>query len=619
MKSLKNYFVIFSLCFVISLISKFIFAFYNFADLPLSDITYAVFYGYKFDFAISAIIALLSTFVDFNKKMMLGLSFVLIIALFCFLMGDTMYFSDSSRHISYEIKDALAESEGLIGTAIKEYTGLLILSFVGLVVVASMAFYLLKNYLQVIKLDKFYLPWKLLLIAVSVFFIRGMFQHIPLDPWHAYRIGEPKLAMISLNSAYNAVFQNIRNKGDIQITPKYSVTNEQESIQHLYQEAPSLYQKPMLDKPNIVVFFLESWSAAFFKDYGSEYDVAPKFSEILAQSIRPKAMIANGHRTVEGVFSTLTSFQNPLGKSVARTSLQSFKYKSLLDLLNKEGYSSAFFQGSNAGTAAGSLAQNLGFHDSYGRHDIKERIYEENHWGVHDPDLYNFVVKKIEKMHKPFIVGINGATTHDVVLPKGVEKIHFTDDEELNDILNTYHFSDQATYDFIKQVEQKYPNTLFVLLADHTARLKNAGDFLNYLIPFAIYSPKLPAQYIDSFISQRDIAPTLTDLVLGDYRKLAPSFSGKSLIREHNFFGDFYSNGILGLVKNNVMLKMVNNQIKCFDVSDFKPKEITCPQEAATWANEIKSFTNAQQELLFKGKTQEFSKFREAIDSGEEK
>ena len=619
MKLLKNYFLIFIICVVISFFSKIIFAFYNFYDVGLIDKIYAVFYGYKFDFAISAIIALLATFLDFNKKAMLTVSLILIISLFCFLMGDTMYFSDASRHISYEIKDALAESEGLFGTAIKEYRGLLICSIVSIFIIGIFSFKVLINNLQQIKLTKFYLLWKLLLVAISVFFIRGMFQHIPLDPWHSYRIGEPKLAMISLNSAYNAVFQNIRNKGDIKITPKYPVENELQNIHQLYGSEPIIYTQPKLTKPNIVIFFLESWSAAFFKDYGSEYDVAPKFSEILSQSIRPKAMIANGHRTVEGVFSTLTSFQNPLGKSVARTSLQSFKYKSLLDLLNKEGYSSAFFQGSNAGTAAGSLAQNLGFHDSYGRQDIKTRIYEENHWGVHDPDLYNFVFKKINNMHKPFIIGINGTTTHDVVLPKSVKKIHFTDDENLNNILNTYHFSDQATYDFIKEVENKYPNTIFVLLADHTARLKNAGDFLNYLIPFAIYSPKLKAQYIDSFISQRDIAPTLTDLVLGDYRKLAPSFSGKSLIRDHDFFGDFYSNGILGLVKNNVMLKMVNNKIKCFDVADFKPKEINCPKDAPQWANEIKSFTNAQQELLFKGKTLDFNQFREQPNQVKEK
>ncbi|MDG6881015.1 phosphoglycerol transferase I [Phocoenobacter uteri] len=609
MKLLKNYFTVFFICVFISFLAKLIFAFYGFTDLEASKKLYAVFYGYKFDFAISAMIAFLTLFSDFNKKLLVGFSLFLILSLFCFLIGDIMYFSDASRHISYEIKEALRESKGLFGTALQEYLDLMVIGLVGVVVLGFVAFKLFNYHLNAVTFSKSYIPTKFFLIAVSVFFIRGMFQHIPLDPWHAYRVGDPKLAMISLNGAYNAVFQNIRNQGDIKISPKYSVDNELQSVKSLYSASQTL-AIPHLEKPNVVFFFLESWGGAFLKDYGGEYDTTPKFSEILKKSIRPKAMMANGHRTVEGIFSTLTSFQNPLGNSVARTSLQSFEYTSFVDLLKKQHYSSAFFQGSNSGTAAGSLAQNLGFEQSYGRHDIKNRRYEENHWGVHDPDLYNFVFEKVTEMQKPFVIGINGATTHDDVVPESYPKVHFTDDEVFNDRLNTFHLSDEATYDFIQKVEKIYPNTIFVILADHTARVPNDTNFHNYLIPFAIYSPKLEPKYIDEFMSQRDIAPTLTDLVLGDYHKIAPEFSGKSLLRDDNFFADYYHNGILGVVKNKIAIEMIGNQITCFDVSDFNLNKVACPENTAEITNQVKSFTNIQQELLFKGKTKSFSTFR---------
>lgn len=611
MKILKNYFAVFILAYLVSILVKFIFAFYGFDNISFENKIYAIFYGYKFDLALCAILALLATLFDFSKKFMLGFSIILLILVFAFGIGDIMYFSDSSRHISYEIKDTIKESVGLIGTAINDYLPLLLGGIFGGIILIFIFYKILNFTLEKIKFNKFYLPLKLLVIGISVFFIRGEFQDIPLNPGHSYKIGDSTLAMIALNPSYNAIFQNIRSKGDIKQSPKFEVKNEELLVKNLYKNKILPYEKPTLDRPNVVIFFLESWSAAFFKPYGGKYDVAPRLSEILEHSIRPKAMIANGHRTVEGVFSTLASFQNPLGKAVGRSSLEAYSYESLMNPLNKMEYYSAFFQGSNADTAAASIALKLGFKDSFGRRDVKERIYEENRWGVHDEDLYNFVLSKAKSASKPFVFGINGATTHDSDLPKAYKMVHFSDDEKENVVLNTYHFSDESTYNFIKKMEKLYPNTVFVILADHCARLPSgAGDFINYMIPFAIYSPKLQPKYIDEFVSQRDIAPTLMDLIVGDYKKQAPGFSGKSLLRDDEFFGDFYSNGALGIVKNQVLYKIVNNNLQCFDVSKFKPKAINCPKNADLIADEIKAFTNISQDLLFSGKTKEFSKFR---------
>ncbi|QLB13058.1 phosphoglycerol transferase MdoB-like AlkP superfamily enzyme [Bisgaardia hudsonensis] len=611
MKAIKNYFIIFVFSFSLSILAKYIFAFYSFNDISFYDKSYAIFAGYKFDFAMSAIIALLATLFDFNKKALHFVSLVLLLFLFSFLIGDIMYFADSSRHISYEIKDLFKEFNGLIKTAFQTYWSLLLFSCLALLILGTALYKILSLTLSKITVNWRYIPIKLFLISLSVFFIRGEFQHIPLNPGHAYKIGDSRLAMLSLNGGYNAIFQLIKNKDGIKISPMYPTENESQVLAQLYSKNNEKVELPILDKPNIVLFFLESWSASYFKDYGGTYDIAPNLHHILTKSIRPKAMLAGGHRTVEGVFTTLSSFQNPLGKSIIHTTLQDFQYDSLIDLLKEKGYYSAFFQGSNSGTAAGSLAQKLGFTDSYGRHDISERIYEENNWGVHDPDLYNFIIKKLGDSKKPFIIGVNGTTTHDDVLPKDYKMVHFTDDDEENRILNTYHFSDQATYDFIQKMLEVYPNTVFVIMADHVARLKDPSNFSQYLIPFAIYSPKLKARYIDQFISQRDVAPTLTDLIIGDYHQYAPSFTGKSLFQDNEYIADYYSNGILGVVKGNLAVEIVNDKLVCYDVSDYHPKDTVCPSEAKDYANQVKVLTNLQQSLLFSGKTKDFKKYRQ--------
>lgn len=611
MKLLRNYFSVFLICLFISIFAKFIFAFYSFADIELSKKVYAIFYGYKFDFAVSAMIACLTLFFDFNKKLLLVISSFLLILLFGFLIGDIMYFNDANRHITYEVKDVFAESAGLVGTVWQKYLDLFIFSIISLVILGVIFFKLLNLSLNTIKFSKSYIPIKLLLIVISVFFVRGMFQKIPLSPDHVYQIGDAKLATLSLNSAYNVIYKNIKSKGNIVITKAYKVNNEKQKVKDLYINQPQILDyKKDLKQPNIVLFFLESWGASFFKDYGGPYDIVPRFSKILTRSIRPKGMIANGHRTVEGIFSTLTSYQNPLGKSIIRTSLESLEYTSLVELLKKQNYSTAFFQGFYSETSAGIMAQKLGFERSYGKQDIKDRQYEENHWGVHDPDLYKFTFEKTKELKQPFIIGINTTTTHDDVLPKGYPIRRFVEDDALNEILNTFYMSDEATFDFVDKMEKAYPNTIFVFLADHTSRVPEDTNFHNYLIPFAIYSPKLPPKYIDEFISQRDIAPTITDLVLGDYQKIAPEFSGKSLLRENHFFADYYHNGVLGVVKDKVAIEVMDNQINCFNVAQFKLDEMSCSKKHIETINQIKAFTNIQQKLLFDGKTKEFSKYR---------
>ncbi|MDP8171255.1 hypothetical protein QJU96_08145 [Pasteurella skyensis] len=271
MKLIKNYFTVFFICVFISIFAKLIFAFYGFADIEITEKLYAVFYGYKFDFAVSAIIAFLTLFFDFNKKLLLGVVLLLMLLLFGFLMGDIMYFNDTSRHISYEIKDAVAEAQGLLGITLRKYLELFILGLISSAIFGVVFFKLLNKNLSAVKFTKSYLPVKLLLIAVSVFFVRGMVQHIPLNPSHAYKIGNPKLAMLSLNGAYNVIYQNIKNKGDIEMTPKYQVYNEAQSIKSLYMNNSKgvEYQKE-LEHPNIVLLFLESWGASFLKDYGGQ-------------------------------------------------------------------------------------------------------------------------------------------------------------------------------------------------------------------------------------------------------------------------------------------------------------------------------------------------------------
>ena len=607
--------------YVVIVISKFVFLHYledNFIEFSTYESAYAIFWGYKFDFAAAAIVAFLASWFDFNKILFALITAVLLVTVFLIQISDILYFYDSSRHIGYEITDTITDANSLFMTAYSQHTSITIISII-FSIVLFLFFLNLFSKSNTTKLDRFLLPKKIVLILLTVFFIRGMFQHIPLNPWQANQIGETKLATLSLNSIYNIIYAITNKKKKLQQShmPDMDESTITQSFKQLYSNNKTQDNLPIIKtQPNIVFLFQESWNAKYMKPYGFDKSTTPEFDKILEKSIRPKAMIANGLRTTEGIFATLASYQNPLGKSVAKTQLQSFEYSSIIDLLVQNNYSSAFFQGSSKETSGtGSLANNLGFKYSYGKRDIKDKKYENNYWGVQDPDLFNFVTKTVKNtLKEPFVIGINGATSHDSIVPEGFEKYDFIENEKINARLNAQHFSDKALGEFIKTTEEKYPNTIFVIFADHCGGGGFTDMFHNFIIPFAIYSKKLiEPKYFDTYVSQRDIAPTVLELVLGSYNTLAPGFTGKSLLNDNNFFADFFYTGVLGWIEedNLVEVNMATNTKKCYKLNNFDKEKIECDTVHESMKNRALSFTKVSQSLLFEGKTKEFKKRRD--------
>lgn len=616
---LKNYFILFLTTYSIIVVSKFLFLFYlfdNFQNSTISELLYAVVWGYKFDFALAAVLTFFSTLFDFNKKMFLFCISIFTVTVWFSQISDIFYFYESSRHTGYEVADAVADASGLMMTALSQHLAMSIFAFFMAIVFILFVYKFIAPTLSSVKINRYYILKKLVLLLITVFFARGMTQSIPLNPWQSNQIGNTKLSSLALNGTYNMLYA-IANKKK-QLTPlklpDLTHSNIQDEIKELYETKHTPYQTK-LKQPNIVIYFLESWSAVNLKGYGlnqSNIATTPFYDAIVQKSIRPKAMIASGHRTTEGIFASLTSYQNPLGKTIAKTQLQDYKYDSLIDIFADNGYESMFFQGTSKETSGtGSLAQSLGFTKSYGKRDVKKRIYEENYWGVQDPDLYNFVIEKLEETTKPFVIGINGATTHDHVIPDTIQSIDFVANKSANDRLNALHFSDKALEDFTKEIQKIYPNTLFVFMADHCGGV-SGSSFLNYMIPFAIYHKDLKPHYIDTYLSQRDFAPSVLDIALGDYRHYTDNFTGKSLFSDYGFFADYYHNGTLGWVENNKALEIntITDTYKCYDVSNYYDKEINCNNDSISFRNKVLAFTKVSQELLFQGKTNQFKEYK---------
>lgn len=199
---MKNYFLIFFTTYFIIVLTKFIFVLYlgnQFEEFTFSQLVYAIFWGYKYDFAASAFVALLVSFFDINKKLFALIGSMAIMSVFLTQIGDILYFADSSRHVGYEVVDIILEANSLFMTALSQHFIITVFAL-AIAILLFILFYKLFQNITISTFNKYYFVKIFFVLLISVFFIRGMFQHIPLHPWQANEIGNTQLASISINS-----------------------------------------------------------------------------------------------------------------------------------------------------------------------------------------------------------------------------------------------------------------------------------------------------------------------------------------------------------------------------------------------------------------------------------
>ena len=626
---------------------KIVFFVYNqssIGELSLTEVFYAAYWGLRFDLASAAMISLLMClglwpYYRFSRRRSVfsersdfsglakNLFLLALLVQMSLQTSDAMYFVDAGRHVSYEMRDVVADASGLLMTALTQH-GLFILAsiFTGLLVLSVLIFILTRVLSAFTGKAGFSLPFNLqfevvffLIVFISVVLVRGGFGGLPQSVITAFKIGDARQAIVAMNGTYSIVYGVLNSSKEVQpVEVKVPEGVDVEAVmRELYPQHPvkNENQQAKVQPYNLIFLFLEGWPAELMSSYGYDLKTTPFFDSLLEKSLAPQGIIAGGTRTTEGLFTTLCSQQNPLGATVAQSSLQNFEYECLPHILKKQGWHTAFFQGTHEDTSGtGAFAQSLGMLHSYAKEHMEEGRYEHNYWGAHDPDIYDFSLDKIDDMPQPFMVGINTNSTHDKELPKGVEP-HFDNTRGHDKKINILHFADQALAEFFDKIKDKpyYENTVFVLLSDHTSG-KRSNAQSRYFIPGIIYAEKLvAANKLSRYASQRDLAPTVLDIL---NIEASDSFSGQSLLRseEDVYFSEYYSAGSIGWLSDDLMVETnvgLPDNFKCYSLQQglLKAEKTECGSRGALISKQSLAFTAYSQAQLFKGKTKKFYHF----------
>ncbi len=337
---------------------------------------------------------------------------------------------------------------------------------------------------------------------------------------------------------------------------------------------------PTRPKFNVVLFLEESFGSEFWGSLGRPGPtLTPEMDRLaLTEGMFFTNFYASGNRTVRGLEGVLCSFPPLPGDSIVVRS-HSENVETLARVLKRDGYATEFLYGGR-GIFDGMRAFMLrNGYDSFVELKHFPKPTFTTVWGVCDEDLYRKALEDFRALAatgQPFFGTILSVSNHKpFTYPPG--KIPEDPNERKRE--NAVKYSDYALGQFFKEVrkESYFTNTIFVVVADHGARVYGSQDIPihSYEIPFLITGPavvKAP-QTISQFGCSLDVGPTILGLLGRPYDSL---FFGRDVLRctPEQEMVLMHHNRDIGLYKRNRLAVLGLNKTVEFYHGNPKSEEL---------------------------------------------
>ncbi|MDO8971809.1 MAG: LTA synthase family protein, partial [Saprospiraceae bacterium] len=236
-----------------------------------------------------------------------------------------------------------------------------------------------------------------------------------------------------------------------------------------FTQPPFFELKDSTQRLNLVFLILESHTAQVMEELGGLPDVCPNMSQLIQNGILFNHIYGSGYRTDQGVVSILAGYPAQPDQSIILLEDKAAKLPSIPKILKENGYASAFFYGGELTFAnLGLWLTNQRFDKIISLRDFSSKEKTQR-WGADDHTLLQRANREISQLREPFFAAAMTLSLHP---PYDVPfQSKWTARNDAEQFLNSAAFVDHALGEFFKSAEQQawYPNTLFVLVADHGA------------------------------------------------------------------------------------------------------------------------------------------------------
>ncbi|OFX79145.1 MAG: hypothetical protein A2X12_03810 [Bacteroidetes bacterium GWE2_29_8] len=564
--------------------SRILIYFFNpslFSIKSIYDFFAIVFYGLRFDISSLFIINILYILIlvqpfDVNKTLKKILTF------FAFLLPNILgiiFNIIDLIYIRFTLKRTTADVFSFIGT-LKNELGDLILSFIAdyslpfiigitLIILFIVAHVYINKYAQTLKIKiKHKIILFFLISIIEIIGIRGGLQLKPITIITASKyVSIENIPMIT-----NTPFTIIKtlNNQNLKVL-KFFPENKLKKIFNTRKEG----KEGSIKNYNIVIIILESFSDKYigFENNDFENSCTHFFDSLCQNGMYFQNNYANGKKSIEAlpaIISGIPSLQNvPFINSAYSTN----KTESIINVLKKIGYKSAFYHGGSNGTMGfDGFTSIAGFDKYYGRNEYNNDIDFDGKWGIFDHKFYEFYAKHFINNKSPFIDVFFSLSSHhpytihpkyENVIPKNKTKVE-----------RAIIYADMSLRHFFNLVKKSknFENTIFIITADHTSE-EILSEKDAYSIPLLVYNKKLFCSSVSKHISQQiDIKPLILNLI--NYNKPYYSLGNNPLDTSINSFAVYYKSGLYNCVFKDACYKFNEDDLLINGVKSKNNEEI---------------------------------------------
>ena len=527
-----------ALLFVVLMLCRFIFTLYNadiFGTIEWSEVPMLFYGGVRFDiisicyaFGVWIVLSLLPLHTREKSWYCTALYwYYTVVGAICVAinLADAIYFRYTQKRFTAE-EILFADNSNSAQLIFKFAAENLHLVVIGFALIALLAWGYRRKIKVAVLLERWYFyavntVVLCLTIVACIAGIRGGLSRMARPTAIPYSLKFAK-SSDKANIVLSNPFCILRTSGNTALTvPHYFDSEELATIYTPYHTPDSNSE---FKARNVVIFVTESISAensAYLSPdlYQGENrrGYTPFLDSLMKSGYTMKRMYANGKRSIQAlpsVWGSIPSLVEPfvlMPQSLGES-------RPLPMLLKEEGYSTAFFCGSERGSMGfDAYAISAGFERCISKEDY-ERAHGNNdfdgYWGIWDDKFLSFMGEQIDTLQEPFLASVFTISSHHpFVLPEQWrEQLPKSDCP----IQPCAAYLDGAVEKFFRENRDKswFDSTIFVFVADHVSSEHYAertnsspGDFH---IVGLFYTPdgSLQGEFAEP-ASQIDIMPTL--------------------------------------------------------------------------------------------------------------
>ena len=313
--------------------------------------------------------------------------------------------------------------------------------------------------------------------------------------------------------------------------------------------------------------------------------------------------LPNGMSTVSAVMGVLTGFADANLYLTQMPEAYKQPYQTAIaHQIGKLGYRANFwYAGPSSWENVREFSLAQGFKAFYSSGDFDKD--GGNVWGCDDKDLYQAVLKGIKNEdasfnviltvsnHSPYTVDL-AAAGFNPDLVEGPAEVK--NDPELMKKLGHFWYADKMLAEFIETAEQKYPDSLFIIVGDHADRVnidKTPSVYERYGIPLVLYGKGVNKEILAQQVagSHINIMPTLIELIAPkgfEYYTI-----GRSLTKPNKYginYGFWIDKDYVGKTDSAFMAEKINNSAQPYDKAEIE-NEVNAVRALSWWRSKYGS------------------------------